>query len=279
MTRTIILAILLTSAALAGCIGSDDDPIESAGAENVTTDATNTTLGLLPDGSPVPTTVELSDCQLEAGFFQIPLQLAGEMAPSGATPAATGPAGQTGTFIVSGLACTDDTGESTGEVWGFVVVERPEGVPQSEYGDPVAAVGSFIDSDRLIEIYEAWGLYAASPGEVTVETLQETPAARAGHVLATNGDFTVHAYTSAPNQPSAEDASGVQVLHFAEGEVQAVVELAWGEHEGVNGEATLKFEGEPGTDPFSLVFGNFAMPGMSHSSTATFPLSVSYIDV
>lgn len=260
------MAAVLLAAALAGCIGSDGGSAETASdpgpatagdgdatvpsnetgasAPNETEEDANP-LGTLPDGSPVPAQTTLAGCHEQIGVFPVPDRLVGTSTPEGFETASFGPLGETATLVVLSLSCTVD-GEDHGETWAMVEVEPPEEMASDEADFSLLVLGAITSSEDQTATYRAWGLGDdVLDGDVTVEALHEAGPTRSGHVLATDGDFTVHVYSGVGGEASPEEAGNARVFGAEDGEVTGIVDVAWTDAQGgyETGEATLAVEG------------------------------------
>lgn len=164
MTRTrrwtIALALVLTAAALAGCIGSEaspgdaaprdadeetesvthetsasdeakdsdeesgpDDGDEASNADDRATEAGNGT-GNETNPSAVPSSMTFSGCDVQVGVFEVPAALAAEKIPEGFQPTSVvQPAAPTASFVVDAHNCekaTSDALEDPVEASGWV---------------------------------------------------------------------------------------------------------------------------------------------------------------
>lgn len=240
----VLLATALLAVPAAGCFGSDGS-LEAANATESADEATNATdLGTLPDGNPVPTQATLTGCSEQGGVFPVPQAMVGDV-PEGFSFVSMDPAGLTATLLVIGLSCSLNDEEPVSELYGLVAVEPPEELA-GETGTHAILLGGFSSLERQATIYRAWGMGEdVMPGDVTVEILQDTPVARGGHVLGTDGDFTVHMYSSVEGEPNPESAGEARVFGVADAEVTGAMDLTWTDSEGgyQTGEASLAFEG------------------------------------
>lgn len=252
--RAALVAVVLLAAGLAGCIGGDDAALEGANTTDATDAANETDLGTLPDGEPVPLDLEMADCYEQTGVFPVPAEAVGEL-PEGFEPVPFDPAGQTATMLVIALDCSLPGDEAHSEVWGMVEVEPPEELAAEDAAFSLIALGAISSTERRAHVYEAWGMGEDGilAGDVTVETLAETPPARGGHVLGTDDDFTVHMYTTVEGEPAPESAGKARAFGVDGGEVTGAMDVAWTDSQGgyQTGEAALAFEGgapipEPG---------------------------------
>lgn len=243
--RELLLALVLLTAGLAGCIGDDAGDLEQANATDAAAEATNASeLGTLPDGEPVPLDIEMADCYEQTGVFPVPAEAVGEL-PEGFEPVPFDPAGQTATMLVIALDCSLPGDEDHSEVWGMVEVEPPEELAAEDAAFSLIALSAISSTERRAHVYEAWGMGEDEilAGDVTVETLAETPPARGGHVLGTDDDFTVHLYTATQGPPTPEEAGQARVFGVADAEVTGMMDVSWTDsEEGLQGEALLDIE-------------------------------------
>lgn len=282
MRRIALAAVLLVAAAAAaGCLGLGDDAADPSQADpgsqpdaagDAGDDATDPSqaapdrnqTGTLPDGSPAPAAFTREDCTLQVAEFPVPEELARDLAPGDLEPAPYEGAPATGSLIVVASDCTADGGGPSDELWGYVPVEPPEEVPGTDLDRTVAAIGSFVEGERLRAIYEAWNLTAAFPGNVTVQAHAEGPPGRAGHVEAIQEGFALEISTGEPRPAPADPMAGLRVLHLQEGVVASSVEVTWPADETLAGAAKIRATGEEPTGPEFALFNGLTGEAVSH---------------
>lgn len=246
MNRTLLLAVVLLTAGLAGCLGGEDAALEESNTTETTPAVNESDLGTLPDGSPVPAETTLAGCHEQAGAFPVPRAFFEGEVPDGFEPVPFGPAGASATLVVISLSCSL-SGEDQRVLWGMLVVEPPEGLAPEDGDVSLLALGTISSDERQAHVYEAWGLGdEILTGDVTVENLQETNLGRGGHAMATDGDFTIHMYSSVGGEPAPETAGQARVFGESGGELAGAMDISWTDSEGgfQDGEATLAFEGQ-----------------------------------
>lgn len=240
------IGLLLVVAAMGGCIGDSGEQVEETDTEDGPFFNGTSQQQALPDD--VPRNVTLGGCNEHGGAFPIPQDMFGAELPDGFSYVPFDPAGQSATLIVIGLSCSLAGGGSVGELWGFLHVDPPQELAVSD-AVHLAVLGGFVDDRAQVEIYHAWGLGeggSLSVGDVAVETIQQTPMARAGQTTAGDEGFTIRMTSAVQGEPSPESAGSARLFGIQGGDLTGIVDVDWTDSDAGfdQGEGHLSIEGE-----------------------------------
>lgn len=242
-----LAAAVLLTAGLAGCIGTDEASPETAsdpgaasadGGDATAPDSGNGTadvngtdgagLGTLSDGSPVPTDLTFTGCSEQLGVFPVPAEAFGGSLPDGFSTVPFDPAGQTATLVAISLSCTREDGSEYRDVAGLLQVEPPEDLSRDDADFQYVLLGGVIADERSAEIYRAWGLGDdVDAGDVQIDVLADTPAARGGQVHAETEGFSLRMDSAVGGSPSGTEAGAARLFGVGNGTVSGVVDVDW----------------------------------------------------
>lgn len=231
--RRLGTAILLLTAAMAGCIGADT-------SEEI--EGTDVPPGESPREVEIPQGMEMTGCSEQLGIF--PMVSPGEaMAPL--------PEGfeSEHLFYIFATHCEASAaaeGDAVTQLHGGLFVVPPDDLAREDAVAHALPFGAFVDHGNVTSVFDEWNM-GAEEGDVTVETLAETPAARTGHALGSEGSFTVHMYSEALS-PGEGEPGVVRFFGIDDGEVANAVDMTWTEASVLQGQATYAFDGQ--TSPF-----------------------------
>lgn len=218
-----LVALVLLTAGLAGCLASDAPPDVAGPADGA---------GNETEMPAVPARMSFGACDVQAGVFDVPAVLAAEKAPPGFTPtSAVEPDGPTASFVVDAHDCGnatsdafDGTEEDVGWVAYFLAVDPPD-----EYEDesvdfyllPVAAV---TDAPQVLDVYEAWNL-TFEEGTVDM-TATTAPTARRGQLEVRSDNISSTLHTAVSSEVPSEDPDHrSRVFGVSDGKVTSIVDF------------------------------------------------------
>lgn len=266
--REILCAIVLVSAALAGCIGAEDDrPVDASGAaETPPEDPANASAPTLPDGTPAPTSLEVRDCTEQGGTFPVPASAYEDRIPEGFSLTPYGalfgtqePSGETAELVLLGVECQRPDGTTARTALAYLLVEPPE-----EWRNPNASFGHALalalvtSSEERAAVYEAWGLGpVTTDGEIGLAAA-ETPAAQAGTLEVSGEDGGLRVDTAVEGQPSEFDGALLRLFAADEdGTVTGAADLDW-----TSIQVTIGSAAAAGSGGFGTLDGAPAQPGV-----------------
>lgn len=268
MRRTVLLAAVLSSAALTGCIGDTGDGLlDAANSTDTPTDAAdvpaNASVPTFPNGTLAPEKLAYSDCTEQMGSLPVPAQAFEDQLPEGFSLAPYGtllaspnePTGQTAELVVAGSECQRADGATSSRAFAFVFVDPPDAWENPDAGWGHALLVTWITtSEQATSVYDAWGLEpATATGEVTLQ-LTQTPIARAGTLAANADDRSLTLRTAVEGQP-VEPAADEGRLFAAgpDGDVTGAMDVNFTAPQV--GLGTAEASGELGLDPVSAQTG------------------------
>lgn len=228
--RSLGLAALLLLAGLAGCIGQDT--IDEDPEEQLDTAATG-----VEEDLPTPS-LEMTGCSEQLGIFPI-------VAPPGMAELPEGFESENLLYIFA-TECRSPAAEASGTVaqlQGGLFVTPPSELAHDDAVAHALPFGAFVSDANVSSIFTEWNLGQVVEGDVTVELLADTPAARAGHALGGDGSFTVHMYSEA-TVPVEGEPGLVRFFGVEDGTVTNAVDMTWTGAQAAQGEATYAFEGD-----------------------------------
>lgn len=278
MTRgtELLFALALLTAGLAGCIGTDDAPVDTANAADEQTEpAANASTPTFPNGTPAPTRVERVDCVEHFAFFPAPASAYRDRLPPGfaLVPYADEPTGQTATVEVFAQRCELADGTTERRAGTVLVVDPPDAWanPDADFGHGIA-LSMVTTAERVAAVDQAWGFEHARAGEASLG-FTATPAARTGTMEANAGDVSLSLSTAVTGQEAPAALSGHRATASPSPDDQAVIfrSFALGENGTVVGakDRTSSFADEvlldgTGTAQGSPAAGLPETPGVLH---------------
>lgn len=263
MRGALLTTVLLLGAGLAGCIGSDGtETLDTSGVEDVAG----------TDEAGVPVTFDYHGCSEHIGLVPVPFAGDSRIFPEGfePTPYPLDPTGTSVTVVLMSLSCSHADSEAgldvadIDEFFFMVPVEVPEAYAADDVDLYALLLPSFVSNQEVADLYEAIGMPGVRVGDVTQEAM-ESPMARTGHALGTDGASWAHLYTAVAGAEEAGEAGKARLFGVEDGKISGILEASWTEFSSVSGEATYRLD-QGNLDPavllFSLLFGTYSGIGV-----------------
>lgn len=248
--RQLLLATLLVTAGLAGCVGSDDAPVGPAKTSNTTADeAPNASVPTFPNGTPAPTTLTFRDCYEHLGVVPVPASAYADRLPAGFSLAsyAGEPSGTSAALEVVGEACDRPDGTRISTVTTALLVDPPDAWENENAFGHGLVLSWVTTSEHHARVNEAWGFGdVAETGDVSLEETR-TPAARQGTLQVSAGETTLRLETLAGGQPGQEDGNESRLFALgADGTVTGAKDVNWTSVEAVFGSGVVSGSADAG---------------------------------
>lgn len=229
-TRALLVAVLLSTAGVAGCIGSDGAPGDAANASDPSEDTGVSASGpTLPDGSPARTSFTQTQCEETIAIFPVPSDDIEPWLPEGFEPV-TRQAG-TASVSVATFDCAIDRDERVTQHEIGLFVEPPERYQASWADGTFVELARVVDGGSLADTLQGWGFSEIVPGQANID-VTATPLAETGSTTASDDDGFDLAYeTSVPEDPQPEEDGGTFKVLFVgveDAEVKATAKVVLG---------------------------------------------------
>lgn len=198
--RVILLALLLATAGLAGCLGSEDRPLEPSRE-------TDGQLGLegpiFPNGTAAPLGHEIRECDQIVHVQRAPADVFEGRMPPGFTMVTGDPAGELAMVLFVGQACTWMDGSEVEIAKAYVIVDPPDAWELAGASSHGLYLTVITTSQDLADLLAAWGLGpVVSVGDVSMETTLSA-AGVTGHLDAAADGISLTIDTVGAGKPEA----------------------------------------------------------------------------
>lgn len=224
-----VLAVLLLTTGLAGCLGTTDDagggdePLAETSADEA---STSTSDGDEPtNASSLPAPIRLDACTTQRAVFALPANEAPSL-PSGFEPVpyADEPTGDTIQLVTHARACQHQ-GDEVVELLGTIPVDPPESYEAGPVDSYAVLLGGFASNGSILAFYQAAGLTDIVESEVTLELSELAEGAEVGEAHAPGDGFEVSVRTAAGGSASSSAPGVERVFGTQAGAVTGAVDL------------------------------------------------------
>lgn len=199
---------------------------------------------LLPDGTPAPLSLALTDCSEQIGIFPADESYAAPYLPAGFKAV---PFNQTPYITVVLVAYSCATGNVTMNSADLgILVTPPTAFANATASLHIVPISAYTDRADIADVYHAWGAnatHAAADVTITVST-PENPLLRAGEVSASGpmGSFTMRTFAPvAGGEPEAAGSARVFIVDAALN-VTGAMDVAWTASAMATGMGTAVFD-------------------------------------
>ncbi len=255
------LAVLLITAGLAGCIGTDDrspptqegpDPgptTNHANESSETGPALEETTGTDPLNESRAPTLRMVGCTEHIGLFPIPAPLAQLDLPEGFEPEPFEGIPGSATYLVLGLGCdlgsfgSQGIGDPGLMATGYVV--QPPSQLAASVDRHIVFTGGAVEAPALAGLLAGWGL-PVEEGTFSQNSAAVAAGSTTGSLLASADGFHAAMVSNAGPRQGTEAGYTARAFAVTDGQVQGHVDIETnGTVAGSLGEATLQQVGAP----------------------------------